>query len=532
MDHLGVEVADCSMAWLINLLTRLFAGTIKAYVRSSLLDELIQNASHLLGTINAFADGYWPLLLSLVNAELHHLPQASAEELAQARGEGATDTLPQRQGGGRGRRSHSDEDLKAFLGEGGLRGLVSEDFGVVFHEDGPLGLQIDLVEGERPRVVVTNLHPGGQADRLMASSKSALVGSEIIHVGDAGIAERDAQGILDLLRHPDRPVRIVFRHYVVRVEEEGEGGAASRVKGAGVGTAAGGDLSPPPPPRSLVTARFSQQSLGIRYRPSPSLGNRVIEVGGFTRDPDGKMRAAEASGLMEVGQLLFSVNGKRVLGQTFDAVVKLLSGIGRPVKFGLIPGPYVTIRVTAPPDDVKLDWISGHIVVTGYRKVPSPLECSGRVSVGDTIISANGIRLPTSAGYDRDMSTLRSVNMYPLKLRLQEQPQMNRGSIITDVILPRLEDLDALELMKGPSGAPMVRSFVLVKGDTHRSGLVPPGAILLGVGGEPLLAHITTAFDCAMLLRSIEYPCDLRFRDINAYMEVARYLSLPPDTEE
>lgn len=51
-----------------------------------------------------------------------------------------------------------------------------------------------------------------------------------------------------------------------------------------------------PPPR---------QSLGVKFRASPTLGTRVTRVGGFSRDLEGRMREAEASGLMVPGQLLY-----------------------------------------------------------------------------------------------------------------------------------------------------------------------------------------------------------------------------------
>lgn len=47
------------------------------------------------------------------------------------------------------------------------------------------------------------------------------------------------------------------------------------------------------------------QSLGVKFRASPNLGSRVTIVGGFSRTPEGGIRAAEASGVMVPGQLLY-----------------------------------------------------------------------------------------------------------------------------------------------------------------------------------------------------------------------------------
>ncbi|CAM9476091.1 unnamed protein product, partial [Laminaria digitata] len=52
LNRLDLTVANCRMAWLINLLTRLFSGTISTYVCRSLQEELDGHASDLLGTLN------------------------------------------------------------------------------------------------------------------------------------------------------------------------------------------------------------------------------------------------------------------------------------------------------------------------------------------------------------------------------------------------------------------------------------------------------------------------------------------------
>lgn len=52
LDRLDLTVANCRMAWLINLLTRLFASTISTYVCRALQTELDKHAADLLGTIN------------------------------------------------------------------------------------------------------------------------------------------------------------------------------------------------------------------------------------------------------------------------------------------------------------------------------------------------------------------------------------------------------------------------------------------------------------------------------------------------
>lgn len=52
LDRLDLKVANCRMAWLINLLTRLFASTISTYVCRALQQQLDGHASDLLGAMN------------------------------------------------------------------------------------------------------------------------------------------------------------------------------------------------------------------------------------------------------------------------------------------------------------------------------------------------------------------------------------------------------------------------------------------------------------------------------------------------
>lgn len=52
LNRLDLTVANCRMAWLINLLTRLFSGTIRTYVCRALQAELDGHASDLLRGVN------------------------------------------------------------------------------------------------------------------------------------------------------------------------------------------------------------------------------------------------------------------------------------------------------------------------------------------------------------------------------------------------------------------------------------------------------------------------------------------------
>lgn len=79
-----------------------------------------------------------------------------------------------------------------------------------------------------------------------------------------------------------------------------------------------------------------------------------------------------------------SVNGKRVLGQEFDVLVRRLQRIGRPVQFGLCPDIDVVVTVDGPPLELELRRLSGRVTVAGFcevRKEEVCCVCKGRKSI-------------------------------------------------------------------------------------------------------------------------------------------------------
>ncbi|CAM9136355.1 unnamed protein product [Scytosiphon promiscuus] len=582
LDRLDVTVANCRMAWLINLLTRLFSSTISTYVCRSLQEQVDGHASDLLGTINSFAEGSWPFLLSLTSLKLEDFPQASEKELAMARGEGRPEGLPQGGimasiaglGGGAAAGSaaavagkHHRSLEEAFVLDGGrvtdLKGFVQEDFGVVFDEDGPLGLQVDIEKGSGAgRVVVSGLHPGGQAERLLGGTEKgegapafALVGSELLAIGRTSVQGFEGSKVLGLLRSSPRPVQMTFRCYVPDVAE------------AIATSALTGDAELPTPP-GLMSATFKQKSLGVKFRASPTLGTRVTTVGGFSRDMEGRMREAEASGLLTPGQLLYSVNGKRVLGREFADLVRSLQRVARPVTFGLVPGIDVDVTVEAPPLELELRRVSGRVTVTGFCKVPTELEASGAIQPGDSIVSVNGIPIPGAGCYRKDAALLVAPGMFPMRLRISRGGAVAGGAMENDagslgggyaersggggsglpslegslsrlkqyqsavsaspseVLAATPEDL-SLKVEEGKDGRPVVVSMPYVRGKLEKEGVVQPGMVLVAIDGATVPGgHFASVSDCRRSLDSVAYPCTLTFRDMPKYIWLSRMLAM------
>eukprot|EP00903_Cladosiphon_okamuranus_P011757 g11052.t1 len=574
LDRLDLTVANCRMAWLINLLTRLFSSTISTYVCRSLQQQLDGHASDLLGTVNAYAEGSWPFLLGLTSLKLEDFPLATEKELAMARGKGRPEGVAALFGGGSGGASTSpggagapaehrplEEVFEMDRGRvSNLIGFVQEDFGVVFDEDGPLGLQVDIEKGAGVgRVLVSGLHPGGQAERLLGGTEDgagapafSLVGSELLSVGGTSVEGLESQKVLGLLRASPRPVQMTFKCYVPDVAEAAAVSALTR------------EAEIPPPPGGLATATFKQKSLGVKFRASPTLGTRVATVGGFSRDLEGRMREAEASGLLIPGQLLYSVNGKRVMGQEFADLVRRLQKVPRPVTFGMSPGVDVDVTAEAPPLELELRRVSGRVTVTGFCKVPTALEASGAIQPGDSIVSINGIPLPGAGCYRRDAALLEAPGMFPMRLRIRrggddsdvgledyagdfgmegggrgalegslsrlKQYQSSLSGSPSEVVAATPEDL-SLKVEEGSDGRPVVVSMPYVTGKLEKEGIVQPGMVLVAIDGAPVPGgHFGSVPNCRRSLDAADYPCTLTFRDAPKQLWVARVLAMrsPP----
>ncbi|KAG5176058.1 hypothetical protein JKP88DRAFT_351239 [Tribonema minus] len=556
------------------------------YVCRSLKDTLDENASELLGAVNGFAAGSWPLLLSAAKLDAARLPPASAAEEAVARGERAAapksggalrpprlpplPPLDVFEGDGQEAMARSERaaaaaaaavgvsegeaqlpplppldvfegegqtaplpPLDVFEGEGRVRkpplpsldvfegeGQVRDcelpmrlpplpplnvfegdgqgrpptrsrvlllrlllEFSLVLEEQGPLGMQIDIVElpGGGRRLLVAGLVPGAQvntnfsynfklrnrkyaveqgmllgaglvpgaeAERQLGSAASEVVGSELVGLGSERLDDRPLEHCLTLLRDAPRPVKIVTPADVIRVS-------------------------------------FTDQSLGLRFKPSPLHGPTATEIAGFARAPDGTERVAEACGQVAPGQVLWAINGNRVLGVAFQQVVQQLKGLPRPIEFALLDVPDVHVEFTAPPLDLRLQYMQGHIVVIDIVKVESPLceklqQCHmllavtnlslpsphhqyackqasqsalttadlrigglcapalcaeglsiSRVSIpeGHVLLTVNGLSLPSPHGkYDKDVAMLSAPTMYPLKLRFARDNSAATGA--------------------------------------------------------------------------------------------------------
>jgi hypothetical protein len=80
-------------------------------------------------------------------------------------------------------------------------------------------------------------------------------------------------------------------------------------------------------PSGVRYVRFAEQNLGLKFKASASIDRqqqRVAEISGFARSDDGSMRAAEACGKIQIGQVTVAfVTACFVTVETFEHCVIL-----------------------------------------------------------------------------------------------------------------------------------------------------------------------------------------------------------------
>ena len=171
---------------------------------------------------------------------------------------------------------------------------------------------------------------------------------------------------------------------------------------------------------------------------------------GFARNPeDGSMLPAEASGQVGVGMLLLKVNAVPLWGLSFSQVAQELkkaatiaaSGPEAPplslllcnstdfeVRFAATPSDLLLARVSLglplPPSTIlpnsepsgsssssnSTTTTTHGIVVTGFDLAPGPIEASGLIKPGDSLVAATSIgTFPGPRGYRADVASLKDA---------------------------------------------------------------------------------------------------------------------------
>jgi hypothetical protein len=246
-------------------------------------------------------------------------------------------------------------------------------------------------------------------------------------VNSASVAALSISEVLVLLKTPERPITLSFVLPAPKLKPSDPAptsAAAPRASSSGPASpAAAGGL------RTLVV-RFASASLGLKIKPAASVPE-LVQVTGFARAADGSVLPAEASGEVEVGMLLLRVNDLPLWGLGFAAVAQALKqaaaaaaagGPGAaPLALLLGAAADAAVHFEGTPTDLMLARVAfGEpsaatggafgVVVTGFESAPGPVEASGLVLPGDTLVAASGVGcFPGPRGYRADVASLKDA---------------------------------------------------------------------------------------------------------------------------
>ena len=285
-----------------------------------------------------------------------------------------------------------------------------------------------------------------------------------------------------------------------------------------------------------VKVEFTEPSLGMKIKPSPTLPQLIAVTGFAPGGPNGPL-PAEASGKIEIGMLLAEVNEVALWGLSFQEVAQSLKAAAaevtqnrpnRKLILTFVESPDIRVNFKAPPNDLILARMQSdspndsgrdeyYVVVTGFEGQPGPLQVlPGRpggffVGVGDTLLSANGRLFPGPPGssYREDVLSLRNAS-YPLTLEFigdrypntvkvpSGQPEEGVGGASERVRFTVTIDTNPgkkLGVVFGcgqDDGRPIVKRFDSVPGVALRSGVVCPGMVLLAIGDRAVDSCLVT----------------------------------------
>lgn len=83
MQSLTISIEGSWFSWVYNVLTAIFQKVIQEYICATLTDQMLENMSTLLDTLNLYAKDYWPIILKHADVQLDALPISNDEDSAE-----------------------------------------------------------------------------------------------------------------------------------------------------------------------------------------------------------------------------------------------------------------------------------------------------------------------------------------------------------------------------------------------------------------------------------------------------------------
>jgi hypothetical protein len=361
MQGLAITIEGSWFSWVYNVLAALFQQVIQEYICTTLTDQVLENMSGLLDTLNTYAGSYWPLILKHAGVDAENLPIASD-------GDEASD-IPQ------------------------LPACRPGEVDVVISEKGALGLRLDSTGNAAYACVVgfSKMTDGtmGPAEK----TGKIKMGQMLIAVNGRMVDELSQSEVVRAMRLT-RPLTMRFRQ-----------GAASATK------------------KNEYTVEFGEGALGLKVQPRPQ--GKAAVVSGFREGPNGEKMAAEACQKIKVGDVMVGINGTSLKDKDFEATMGLFKSATRPIKLSFLYNSDFKVKFNEWPPALKLaclgatDKDPGHIVATGFEPLPGASEKGGVIQIGD-VVEAIASRPVLSPAAPRDLpypQVIRMLKAAKMKLK-------------------------------------------------------------------------------------------------------------------
>lgn len=226
-------------------------------------------------------------------------------------------------------------------------------------------------------------------------------------------------------------------------------------------------------------------------------------------------------------QVLVAVNGSPIRGLPLPELTSLLRSPTRPMSltFGECPD----VEYTFPPEgpmDLCVAAFERDVVVTNFVPQKGPLEATGVCHIGDTLLSVNGVNLPTPAGYLADMDLLRKCT-YPAHLTFQRKPARGQKTPERyDVTLAEVKGKWGVVFVRDAEERPVIRGWNGLPGPAQSSGVVRPGMAVLKVGQKwvaDMVAEGRSVESVAESIRMLRPPVTVILRAMDVYVKWAGF---------
>jgi len=426
------------MAWILNKLANYFKGPIGSYVARQIVALMSNKSGIILDKLNNVLSPYWDLILSTAGLKMDELVEADHRVVTTADSEDKENTIE-----------------------------------LVWRERLPLGLNL-LLNDESGQVKVVDFPRGSQARNVCEARNldpDLFKGATIVAVNGCRFFEPEE--VYDALRDPIRPKTVLFeiaeeadaarvKDFVAEAMDEKQRKIREKTTGTSYLENSLSEDDDASVKRKFKTRTFEitePGALGIEF--GETTDNFGLMVCGFVKKVDGSMNSVEASGIVNLNDLLTHVNGKLVIGANGagrDEAFEILQaeGSARPLSL-TFSDPYLcqqvfeanpmdnTASLGGPAELIFAETRVGdesnthnRIVLSGYKDTDGVAETEG-IFIGDYLVYVNGRSVGagsrwlgegTPPSLEEVYELLRDPGQYPMGLvfaRPRRGGDMNRS---------------------------------------------------------------------------------------------------------